>query len=88
LLNRSHVATIGGMKPSDLPPEKIAKLREQIGRQLRYHNRLCARMQRLGWPLDDPIVREGMRARDALQDLYTATHYAGVQSGVGRPAND
>ena len=70
-----------GMKPADLPPQKIARFREQIGRQLRYHNRLCARMQRLGWPLDDPIVREGLRVRDALQDLYTATHYVVCASG-------
>jgi hypothetical protein len=82
----SGIATIVGMKSSDLPPEKIARFREQIARQLRYHNRLCARMQRLGWPLDDPIVREGLRVRDALQDLYTATHYVVCATGVGRPA--
>jgi hypothetical protein len=82
------VATIVGMKSSDLPPEKIARFRDEIARQLRYHNRVCARMQCLGWPLDDPIVMEGMRVRDALQDLYTATHYVVCAIGVRQRADD
>ena len=73
------------MTSADLKPEQIARRRREIGRQLRYHNRLCARMQRLGWPLDDTVAREAARARNALQDLFTATHYAACKSGVGRP---
>lgn len=41
-------------------------------------------MQRLGWPVDDPVCRAAAMARDAAQDLFTATHYAGCKRGVGR----
>ena len=56
------------------------RLQQTLRRQLQYLNRLCARMQRLGFPLEDPLCHPAQRARDALQDLYTAAHYCGCES--------
>ena len=72
------------MDSSHLKPEQVARLQATLGKQLRYLNRLCARMQRLSFPLDDPLCQPAHRARDAMQDLYTAAHYCGCSSGVGR----
>lgn len=72
------------MDSSDLTPEQAMRLRATLGRSLRYLNRLCARTQRLGFPLDDPLCQVAHRARDAMQDLYTVAHYCGCRSGVGR----
>jgi hypothetical protein len=70
-----------------LNSEQVERLRAIVGRDLRFLNRLCARMQRLAFPLDDPLCQAGLRARDVVQDLYTAIHYCGCKSGVGRPPN-
>jgi hypothetical protein len=67
----------------DLQPHQIEKLKSHLRRQLSYLNRLCGRMQRLGFPIDDPLVRGGTVARNAVQDLYTATMYCGKKEGVG-----
>lgn len=70
---------------SDLQPEQAARLVESIRRQLVYHNNLCARIQSLQWPVDDPVNRAALVARNALQDLLTAARYAGMKTGIGKP---
>lgn len=72
------------MSSDDLTSQQAEALRQTIGRQLRYLNRLCARIQVLRWPLDDPVALAAQQARKAMQDLYTATHYAACRHGVGR----
>ena len=76
-----------GVDSSHLQPEQIAQLRRVVGRDLRFLNNLCARMQSLRFPVDDPLCRAALTARDAMQDLYTASHYAGCQGGVGKPTD-
>jgi len=71
---------------SHLQPEQIARLRGVVARDLRFLNKLCSRMQSLRFPVDDPVCTAAHRARDAMQDLYTASHYAGCKSGVARPS--
>ena len=61
-----------GMDSTHLTRQQADKLRADIRRQLAYLNKLAARMQALRWPLDDPVCREALRARDAVQSLYTA----------------
>ena len=52
-------------------------------------NNLTRRTQaRLVSRLDDPLCRAAQRVRDAMQDLYTASHYCGCLSGVGRAGNE
>lgn len=73
-----------GMDSDHLTNEQVDKLRDAIGRQLRYLNKLCGRVQRLGFPLDDPLCFAALAARDRVQDLYAATHYAKSKGGLGR----
>lgn len=83
------------MDSSNLTPEQADQLRQVIGRQLRYLNKLCGRMQIKGWPLDDPICAASLSARDAIQKLFTACQGAGqrrmkmpvVEAGGGEPAS-
>ena len=49
--------------------QQVAQLQAAIGKQLQYVNRLCERMEKLGFPSDDPLNREAMRARKALREL-------------------
>ena len=73
------------MTSADLSPQQALQLRAAIARQLRYLTRLCARMHRLQFPVEDPLCATATRARDCLQDLHTMAHYAGCESRVGRP---
>lgn len=73
------------MTGEDLTAAQLEAFTAQVMRQLRYHNRVIARMERLGWSVNDPLWREALRVRDALQGLRMAAHYAGCPSGVGKP---
>ena len=75
------------MDSSGLQPEQARLLASHVAKELRYLNKLCARMQRLGFPTDDPLVQAGTRARNAVQDLLGAARYAGMKQGVGRSAD-
>ena len=72
------------MTSDDLQPEQCQKLGAIVGRQLRFLNRLCARMDRLGFTPSDPLWQAAQQARDAVQGLNVAAHYAGCRHGVGR----
>lgn len=72
------------MDSGQLTPEQANRLRETVARHLRFLNKLCGRMQQLGFPLDDPLCRAAQEARSRVQDLHTAAHYAGCKHGVGR----
>jgi hypothetical protein len=81
----STSATIDAMDSTDLHPEQAERLGGQVRRHLRYLNRLCERMIRLGFPPHDPLYVAGNEARARMQDLLTAAHYASCAHGVGRP---
>lgn len=72
------------MDSSHLSTEQVVALRAVVGRELRYLNKLCARMQVLRFPPDDALCRAAQRARDALQDLYTAAHYCRCSASMGK----
>jgi hypothetical protein len=76
------------MTSRDLHPDQTHKLMAIVGHQLRFANRLCDRMQRLGFQTQDPLWRAAIRAQEALQGLYMASHYAGCRSGLGLPATE
>jgi hypothetical protein len=71
------------MTSRDMTREQAERLKESAGRQLRYLTRLCQRIQKLAWPVDDPVRLAALKGRDAAQDLYMACHYAACDSGVG-----
>ena len=78
---REYDADVSG---DDLNPEQATRLTAIVARQLRFLNRLCRRMDLLGFPLSDPLWQAAIRARHSLQDLHVAAHYAGCRHGVGR----
>lgn len=65
------------MDSSHLTSRQAEQLGATLRRQLTYLNKLCGRLQLLRFPLDDPLCREALRARDAIQALYDATAAAG-----------
>jgi len=73
------------MDSTRLATEQADRLHARVGEMLRYLNRLCDRMQYLRFPVDDPLWREAISARDAVRGLSVMSHYATCEHGVGRP---
>ena len=71
---------------TDLQPEQALRLRIAVAHHLRYLNRLCDRMNRLGFPPNGPLYVAAERARVSAQDLHVAAHYVSCKQGVGRAA--
>jgi len=59
------------MDSRSLKRAQVEQLSAVLGRQLRYLNKLCVRMQRLNFPADDPLAARTIAARNAMQSLYT-----------------
>lgn len=74
----------GRVTQDDLTPEQALKLMAIVREQLRFLNRLCDRMTRLGFSPTDPLWNTAIEARNAMQNLHVASHYAACKSGVGR----
>ncbi|HSZ55432.1 MAG TPA: hypothetical protein VK797_07220, partial [Tepidisphaeraceae bacterium] len=68
-----------GVDSTNLNPEQVKKLCDELARQLHYLNKLCGRMQILRFPDDDPVWREATRW-NRLQDLFDAARLAGQRS--------
>jgi hypothetical protein len=51
---------------------------------LSYLSRLRTRMERTGFPPDDPLLQLVNKAYDAVQHLAVHVHYLSCGSGVGR----
>jgi hypothetical protein len=74
------------MDSSHLTRQQAEALRAQVAVRLRWLNRLTARMQRVGFSPQDELFLATQRARNFMQDLMTAAHYASCEHGVGREA--
>jgi hypothetical protein len=74
-----------GVTSEDLTPFQATELRKQVAGHLRYFNRLTDRMTRLGFDPSDPLYQAALKARDSLQEVHVAAHYASCTSGVGKP---
>jgi hypothetical protein len=55
-----------------------------IGPGFSYLVRLRARMEKVGFPSNDPIFKLVVKAEDAMHRLTVAMHYESCESGVGR----
>ena len=75
------------MNSDDLTPEQAKRVGEVVGRYLNYLGRLCDRMQRRGFPPDDPLVREVTEAWNATHALRVRLHYCSCTSGVYKGAS-
>lgn len=76
------------MTSRDITTDQAKQTMDRVGVGLRQLNRLCARMIKLGFPPDDPLYFAAKRARDSMQDLFVAAHYASCKSGVGVEAKE
>ena len=74
------------MKSSDLTDEQLERLKRQMGPPLRWLNALIRRMDAVGFDPTDDVYRAALRARDSMQSLHVAAHYASVRQGIGRAA--
>jgi len=72
------------MNSSHLTPAQANRLREILGRNLGFIARLCQRMERLGFPADDPLYVAASKAQRALQEVHVRAHYCSCTSGVGK----
>jgi hypothetical protein len=81
---RGVTCTIEFVKAHQITTAQAARLRELVGRDLRFMSRLCQRMERLGFPPDDALYRAALNARHAVQALHVEAHYRSCTSGVGR----
>jgi len=70
--------------PANLTTAQAEALRVLIGKHLRFLNRLIDRMTRVGIAPTDELFISALRARDALQHLHVACHYASCRGGVGK----
>lgn len=77
-----------GVEFFDLTPAQAEALKATVGCHLRHLNRLCDRMTHLSFPPGDPLYTAATAARNALQDVFMAAHYAGVKRGVGYRARE
>ncbi len=57
------------MDSDRLTAEQAKKLKEQVGRTVRYYNRLVARMELRRFGPTDPLYRAALNARNAAQSL-------------------
>lgn len=74
------------MTSEDLTPDQAKAVGIVVGRHLRYLGRLRDRMQRRGFPPNDPLVLSLTEAYNAIHGLNVRLHYLGCRHGVGRPA--
>jgi len=72
------------MDSTHITPAQANRLREILGRNLRFVARLSQRMERLGFPADDPLYVATSKAQRALQELHVRAHYCSCTSGVGK----
>ena len=72
------------MDSSTINPEQAAQVNRSLFRSLNYLARLRTRMERVGFPPRDHLMRLVDEAYNAVQALHVATHYLSCTSGVGR----
>ena len=71
------------MDSNDLSAEQVERLGGDVRRNLRYLNRLCERMIRLGLPVNDPLQIAAVKARAAMQDLARRHSMRAANMGLG-----
>ena len=72
------------MQSDDLSAEQARIIKARLAPALDYLARLRARMVAGGFPPQDPLLVEVVRAEHAVQDLHVALHYLTCRDHVGR----
>jgi hypothetical protein len=74
------------MDSGDLTTDQAAQMRKSLFRLANYLNRVVNRMERTGFPPNDPLFQSARRAYDAVCTFSMDLHYLSCKSGVGKPA--
>ena len=61
-------------------------MHESLFRLVNYLSRVVKRMERTGFPPNDPIFTSARRAYDAVSTFCMDLHYLSCKSGVGKSA--
>jgi hypothetical protein len=75
-----------GMTRDELKPAQAAVVRAAVAPMLGYLARLQQRMEKVGFPLTDPLYQSVKKARESVFGLSVDLHYLSCSSGVGRIA--
>ena len=70
------------MNSDDLTHEQAAHIHQSLFRLANYLFRLTKRMERTGFPPNDPLYVPTKLAYDAVCSLYVDFHYRSCRSGV------
>jgi hypothetical protein len=76
------------MDSSNLTMEQAAQMHKSLFRLANYLSRMVKRMERTGFPPNDPLFKSASRAYDAVCSVCMDLHYLSCKSGVGRPPNE
>ena len=73
------------MKSEDIVTWQAKVMRKNLEGSLRYLYRLMRRMEKKGFPPDDPLFVKVSAAYDAMLSLCVSLHYLSCSSGVWKP---
>jgi hypothetical protein len=74
------------MDSDKLTTEQAGQMRQSLFRLTNYLSRVVTRMERTGFPPDDPLFKSARRAYDAVCSFCMDLQYLSCKSGVGKPA--
>jgi hypothetical protein len=72
------------MTRDDIKTEQGAAMYKAVWPMLNYLTRLLQRMERVGFPRNDPLYQSVKKAREAVLSLSIDLHYMSCSGGVGR----
>lgn len=72
------------MNSRDLTKAQANAVHEQLRPMVGHLHKLQDRMDQRGFPIDDELYLLVKKAREAMDELFIATHYLGCDN-VGRP---
>jgi hypothetical protein len=72
------------MDSDDLTTEQAGHMHKSLFRLANYLSRVVKRMERRGFPPNDPLLKSARRAYDAVCSFCVDLHYLSCESGVGR----
>jgi hypothetical protein len=72
------------MRSDDLTRDQARALKNKLQPMLGYLNRRKRRMDRKGFPPDDPLLAAACRAEDAMHALHVEVHYLACGDVTGR----
>jgi hypothetical protein len=76
------------MDSDKLSTEQAGQMRKSLFRLTNYLSRVVKRMERTGFPPNDPLFKSARRAYDAVCTFCMDLHYLSCKSGVGKSARD